>query len=181
MKNTPSNSYKKSSLSQNNGRKQEKKDWNQKKKTPSYKIYVNTKQRNLKILKILVFVLTRYKSRAYIRSCTVFQIVIHTYNNSKTTQKYLLSVWVFVLKVKLVNHHLINASLGLWGNWVVSCWAAVVKCQKSKMFKFRQFCTLHPTNIMSDRRSQPVQFNKFQKDIGCLWKGDLGTKSTANQ
>ena len=34
---------------------------------------------------------------------------------------------------------------------------------------------------MSDRISQPIHFKNLQKDLGRLWKNDVGTESSVNQ
>ena len=68
----------------------------------------------------------------------LFQMIIHILN-SKTTQKYLLGPWVFVLKLRFVDHQFITTWSGICDIWFVSCYATIVKCQKSKMLKFPQF------------------------------------------
>ena len=60
----------------------------------------------------------------------------------------------------------------------VSCLAAVVKFQKSKMFKFHQFLDMYIQQIVSQI---PVHFENLQEDLGHMWKSSVGAESSVNQ
>ena len=117
----------------------------------------------------------------------LFQMIIHILS-SKTTQKYLLGPWVFVLKLRFVDHQFITTWSGICDIWFVSCYATIVKCQKSKMLKFPHFLETnieqideYRTNRISYRIAQPIQFKNLQEDLGCLWKGGVDIESPVKQ
>ena len=64
------------------------------------------------------------------------------------------------------------------GYLTCDCLGTVVKCQRSKMFKFHQF--LDTTNSMSDGTAQSIYFKNLKEDLKGLWKDNVGIESPVN-